>query len=59
MPLATEKTDAALTPGLLKILHKQVQTSLYQMHNAVEERWGWLGRPTAKYLLYFEDELCP
>lgn len=27
IPLATEKTDAALTPGLLKVLHKQVQAS--------------------------------
>lgn len=43
MPLATEKTDAGLTPGLLKILHKQVQSGLYQMHNAIEECWclGW------------------
>lgn len=45
LPLATEKTEAGLTPGLLKILHKQVQTGLYQMYNAVEECWcvgdGW------------------
>lgn len=37
MPLAEEKTDAGLTPGLLKVLHKQVQAVLYQMHNTVEE----------------------
>lgn len=27
IPVATEKTDAALTLGLLKVLHNQVQTS--------------------------------
>uniref|UniRef100_A0A8D2NG21 Ropporin-1-like protein n=1 Tax=Zonotrichia albicollis TaxID=44394 RepID=A0A8D2NG21_ZONAL len=32
MPLATEKKDAGLTPGLLKVLHKQVQAVLYRMH---------------------------
>lgn len=37
MSLATEKEDAGLTPGLLKVLHKQVQAVLYQMHNAIEE----------------------
>lgn len=25
MPTATQKTDTGLTPGLLKVLHKQVQ----------------------------------
>lgn len=39
MPLAAEKTDAGLTPGLLKVLHKQVQTGLYQMYDAIEECW--------------------
>ena len=24
MPVATQKTDTGLTPGLLKVLHKQV-----------------------------------
>lgn len=37
MPLAAEKTGAGLTPGLLKVLHKQVQTGLYQMYDAIEE----------------------
>lgn len=37
MPLTTDKTDAVLTPGLLKILHKQVQNGRYQMHSAIEE----------------------
>lgn len=39
MPLATGKKDAGLTPGLLKVLHKQVWAALYQMHNAIEECW--------------------
>lgn len=37
LPIATGKKDAGLTPGLLKVLHKQVQAVLYQMHSAVEE----------------------
>lgn len=36
LSLATEKEDAGLTPGLLKVLHKQVQAVLYQIHNALE-----------------------
>lgn len=32
-PLAKQKEDAGLTPGLLKVLHKQVQTGLWQMHD--------------------------
>lgn len=37
MPLAVENKDAGLTPGLLKVLHKQVHAVLYQMHNVIEE----------------------
>ena len=32
MPVATQKTDTGLTPGLLKVLNKQVSPQLVSLH---------------------------
>uniref|UniRef100_A0A8C0EB29 Ropporin-1-like protein n=1 Tax=Bubo bubo TaxID=30461 RepID=A0A8C0EB29_BUBBB len=59
MPLATEKTDAGLTPGLLKILHEQVQTGRYQCGIVAElkEKWKHLCLPEEqlKAILQLDD----
>uniref|UniRef100_A0A8B9MKI7 Ropporin-1-like protein n=1 Tax=Accipiter nisus TaxID=211598 RepID=A0A8B9MKI7_9AVES len=44
MPLAAEKTDAGLTPGLLKVLHKQVQTGTVNVAE-LKEKWKHLCLP--------------
>ncbi|NXH17157.1 ROP1L protein, partial [Bucco capensis] len=45
MPLATEKTDACLTPGLLKILHKQLSHKGRVSTEELKEKWKNLGLP--------------
>ncbi|XP_031973887.1 ropporin-1-like protein [Corvus moneduloides] len=45
MPLATEKTDAGLTPGLLKVLHKQLSSKGMVTIADLRERWKHLGLP--------------
>ncbi|XP_010156039.1 PREDICTED: ropporin-1-like protein, partial [Eurypyga helias] len=45
MPLATEKTDAGLTPGLLKILHKQLSPKGMVNVAELKEKWTHLCLP--------------
>ncbi|NXK03106.1 ROP1L protein, partial [Herpetotheres cachinnans] len=45
MPLATEKTDAVLTPGLLKILHKQLSPKGMVDVTELKEKWKHLCLP--------------
>ncbi|XP_054048811.1 ropporin-1-like protein isoform X5 [Rissa tridactyla] len=45
MPLATEKTDAGLTPGLLKILHKQLSPKGMVNVAELKEKWKHLCLP--------------
>uniref|UniRef100_A0A8C0EB80 Ropporin-1-like protein n=1 Tax=Bubo bubo TaxID=30461 RepID=A0A8C0EB80_BUBBB len=57
MPLATEKTDAGLTPGLLKILHEQVQTGRMVSVAELKEKWKHLCLPEEqlKAILQLDD----
>ena len=41
MPVATQKTDTGLTPGLLKVLHKQVYQICYT-RNYIDGVIKWL-----------------
>ncbi|XP_048832457.1 ropporin-1-like protein [Brienomyrus brachyistius] len=45
MPVATQKTDTGLTPGLLKILHKQLGYKETVTENEVRQRWRDLCLP--------------
>ncbi|XP_069046947.1 ropporin-1-like protein isoform X2 [Lepisosteus oculatus] len=45
MPVATQKTDTGLTPGLLKILHKQLGPKGNVTKAELEDRWRDLSLP--------------
>ncbi|XP_077641370.1 ropporin-1-like protein isoform X2 [Lonchura striata] len=45
MPLATGKKDAGLTPGLLKVLHKQLSSKGMVAIAELREKWKHLGLP--------------
>ncbi|XP_032937975.1 ropporin-1-like protein [Catharus ustulatus] len=45
MPLAVEKKDAGLTPGLLKVLHKQLSSKGTVTIAELREKWKHLGLP--------------
>ncbi|XP_066577593.1 ropporin-1-like protein isoform X2 [Amia ocellicauda] len=45
MPVATQKTDTGLTPGLVKILHKQLAPKENVTKEELEERWKDLCLP--------------
>ncbi|KAM7071430.1 ropporin-1-like protein isoform 1-T4 [Acridotheres tristis] len=45
MPLAAEKKDAGLTPGLLKVLHKQLSSKGMVTIAELREKWKNLGLP--------------
>ncbi|KAM6978077.1 ropporin-1-like protein [Aplochiton taeniatus] len=45
MPVATQKTDTGLTPGLLKVLHKQLSPLQTCNKQALEKRWRALCLP--------------
>ncbi|KAK6492024.1 ropporin-1-like protein isoform X1 [Huso huso] len=45
MPIATQKTDTGLTPGLLKILHKQLSPKGTVEKAELEQRWKELCLP--------------
>ncbi|XP_010139752.1 PREDICTED: ropporin-1-like protein [Buceros rhinoceros silvestris] len=45
MPLTTDKTDAVLTPGLLKILHKQLSPKGVVNVAELREKWKHLSLP--------------
>merc|ERR1711893_45098 len=39
MPVATQKIDSGLTPGLLRVLNKQLGPKLNVSASQVQERW--------------------
>ncbi|XP_016152114.1 PREDICTED: ropporin-1-like protein [Ficedula albicollis] len=45
MPLAAKKKDAGLTPGLLKVLHKQLSSKGMVTVAELREKWKHLGLP--------------
>ncbi|XP_034145139.1 ropporin-1-like protein isoform X2 [Esox lucius] len=45
MPLATQKTDTGLTPGLLKVLHKQLSSKEVISKEDLQQRWVGLCLP--------------
>lgn len=45
MPIATQKTDTGLTPGLLKVLDKQLGPKKQVLLSLVEEKWHDLALP--------------
>ncbi|XP_010310193.2 ropporin-1-like protein isoform X1 [Balearica regulorum gibbericeps] len=57
MPLATEKTGAGLTPGLLKILHKQLSPKGTVSVAELKEKWKHLCLPEEqlKAILQLDD----
>ncbi|XP_038626390.1 ropporin-1-like protein [Tachyglossus aculeatus] len=48
MPVATQKTDTGLTPGLLKVLHKQLSSKGEVEIPELEEKWKVLCLPIEK-----------
>ncbi|XP_075694437.1 ropporin-1-like protein [Rhinoderma darwinii] len=48
MPVATQKTDTGLTPGLLKVLHKQLSSMVIVPVEEVEQKWRDLCLPQAQ-----------
>ncbi|KAF6018134.1 ROPN1L [Bugula neritina] len=49
MPVATQKTDTGLTPGLLKVLHKQLGPKKVVPLALIEEKWRALALPQEKF----------
>ncbi|KAJ8010836.1 hypothetical protein DPEC_G00079260 [Dallia pectoralis] len=45
MPVATQKTDTGLTPGLLKVLHKQLSSNKEISKEDLEQKWKGLCLP--------------
>uniref|UniRef100_A0A8C8RXF1 Ropporin-1-like protein n=1 Tax=Pelusios castaneus TaxID=367368 RepID=A0A8C8RXF1_9SAUR len=45
MPVATQKTDTGLTPGLLKVLHKQLSPKGHVSVIEIEKKWKHLCLP--------------
>ena len=45
MPVATQKTDTGLTPGLLRILNKQLGPKKVVPLSVIEEKWKDLALP--------------
>ncbi|XP_059584526.1 ropporin-1-like protein isoform X2 [Alligator mississippiensis] len=45
MPVATQKTDTGLTPGLLKVLHKQLSPKGHVSMKELEKKWKHLCLP--------------
>ncbi|XP_062842030.1 ropporin-1-like protein [Trichomycterus rosablanca] len=45
MPVATQRTDLGLTPGLLKVLHKQLSPKITVTKEELEQRWKGLCLP--------------
>ncbi|XP_067912331.1 ropporin-1-like protein [Heterodontus francisci] len=62
MPVATQKNDTGLTPGLLKILHNQLSPKNLVEEAELVEKWKDLGLPIQQLqnilqLGQFEDEI--
>eukprot|EP00916_Digyalum_oweni_P022034 GHVL01036522.1.p1 GENE.GHVL01036522.1~~GHVL01036522.1.p1 ORF type:complete len:222 (+),score=29.17 GHVL01036522.1:119-784(+) len=49
MPVATQKTDTGLTPGLLKVLNKQLGPKKTVGLNLIEEKWLDLALPKEQF----------
>ncbi|CAH2283592.1 ropporin-1 [Pelobates cultripes] len=45
LPVATQKTDTGLTPGLLTILHKQLSYKIFVIEDELKEKWNDLSLP--------------
>ncbi|XP_026860253.2 ropporin-1-like protein [Electrophorus electricus] len=45
IPVATQKTDTGLTPGLLKVLHKQLSFKETVMKGELQQKWKGLCLP--------------
>uniref|UniRef100_A0A8C5MZ41 Ropporin-1-like protein n=1 Tax=Leptobrachium leishanense TaxID=445787 RepID=A0A8C5MZ41_9ANUR len=43
--VATQKTDTGLTPGLLKVLHRQLSSKIFVSEDALKEKWKDLSLP--------------
>jgi len=49
MPVATQKIDTGLTPGLLRVLHKQLGGKITVSKDQVQERWKDLALPQEQF----------
>ncbi|KAL3842590.1 hypothetical protein ACJMK2_020584 [Sinanodonta woodiana] len=49
MPVATQKTDSGLTPGLLKVLNKQLGPKKVITLSVIEEKWTDLALPKEQF----------
>ncbi|XP_045421992.1 ropporin-1-like protein [Lemur catta] len=58
MPVATQKTDTGLTPGLLKVLHKQCSHKHYVELADLEKKWKNLCLPVEKLRALLELDHC-
>ena len=47
-PVATQKTDTGLTPGLVSVLHRQLGTKHEVTYNELFEKWQGLCLPTER-----------
>ncbi|XP_069818895.1 ropporin-1-like protein [Dendropsophus ebraccatus] len=54
MPVATQKTDTGLTPGLLRVLHRQLAALVLVPVEEVEQRWRDLCLPHDQLLSILE-----
>merc|ERR1719318_385962 len=50
MPVATQKTDTGLTPGLLRVLNKQLGPKKVVPLSMIEERWVDLSLPKEQFV---------
>ncbi|XP_012505460.1 PREDICTED: ropporin-1-like protein [Propithecus coquereli] len=58
MPVATQKTDTGLTPGLLKVLHKQCGHKHDVELADLEQKWKNLCLPVEKFRALLELDPC-
>ncbi|KAI0213466.1 Ropporin-1-like protein [Lamellibrachia satsuma] len=49
MPIATQKTDTGLTPGLLRVLNKQLGPKKIVPLHLIEDKWKDLGLPKEQF----------
>jgi len=49
MPIATQKTDTGITPGLLRVLHKQLGPKKVIPLSLIEEKWSDLSLPKEQF----------
>ncbi|KAM5264418.1 ropporin-1-like protein [Ctenodactylus gundi] len=58
MPMATQKTDTGLTPGLLKVLHKQCRHKPSVKLADLEQKWKNLCLPVEKFRALLQLDPC-